>query len=55
MPNDQELSHATRDFRTAEIRGAKLKAPTALAPVRACVKTHFGTIDSASALYQNVS
>ena len=30
--NDQELNHAACDFRTAEIRSAKLKAPTALAP-----------------------
>ena len=32
LPNDQKLSHATCDFRTAEDRSAKLKAPIALAP-----------------------
>ena len=32
-PNGQELSHATCDFRTAEIRSAQQKAPIALAPV----------------------
>ena len=32
MPNDQKLSHATGDCRTAEVRSAKLNAPIALAP-----------------------
>ena len=32
-PNGQELNHAACDFRTTETRSAKLKAPTAVAPM----------------------
>ena len=46
--NDHKLNHAACDFRTAEIRSVKLKAPTAVAPAMQATRSYLIRLPSAA-------